>query len=416
MGMTAMNKIFSGILVALMLMVPGLAIHAAGSAAMSLDQGSYEVQRGSYVDVTVSVDPRGELLDTVRVVLTYDPTVLSAQSVRLSGDFERSAPGNYRDNAGGKISWGAFTLEGPVTSPSEVITVTFLGLTSGDADIRISSDSRALNNGEEKIDIGSLGEASVFVTDVEVTDPGAATLVVQSASHADEAIWYSNRDVTLSWTTPEGESPITAYIYSFGLDADEEPNVSLEASTQDLSLQAAQDGLHYFRIKGVQEDGRETAVTQRLVRVDTTEPNPIELTVQDDKILEGESAWFTFATTDETSGVAEYQVAINESEFQAQTSPLEMEDLPPGTYFFRVAAFDRAGNIAFGAVSVRVYPTGTDLQRPDGYEEGSEVRAIQAALTEFADEIFIDPLWWIIVVLGAIVLFGIIIQTRKRKK
>jgi len=177
------------------------------------------------------------------------------------------------------------------------------------------------------------------------SEPGVAILALESSSHPDGEAWYPNKNVELSWVQLEGDSPINAYYYSFSTQSDAEPNIYLDGETTSLSLDAPNDGIYYFRLKGVQEDGRETTVLGGVVRVDTTAPNAIELTVQDDKILVGESAWFTFATTDETSGVLQYQVAINDSAFQVQTSPLEMEDLPEGTYFFRVAAFDRAGNV-----------------------------------------------------------------------
>lgn len=410
-----MKQLLHSFLVAVVVFVPGLSVHAAGAATMTLDESVYEVTRGELVDVTVSVDPQGESLDTVRVVVTFDPNVVSVQSVRLSGSFDRVAPGNYYDQASGKISWGAFTLEGPVTSQTPFITITFLGLEEGEGNIQISSDSRAISNGEERINTAGLGSATVEVVAVVESEPGVAILALESSSHPDDEAWYSNKSIELSWIELEGDSPISAYYYSFLTESDTQPSIYLGGDTTELSLEAPEDGMYYFRLKGIQEDGRETTVASQVVRVDTTVPNAIELTAQDDKILAGESAWFTFATTDETSGVLQYQVAINDSEFQVQTSPLEMEDLPEGTYFFRVAAFDRAGNVIYSGVSVRVYPEGTDLSRAEGYEESGEVQSIASSLREAAGEITNDRTLLITVVLGAIALFGIIYLSRKRK-
>ncbi|MBI4435304.1 hypothetical protein HY630_01400 [Candidatus Uhrbacteria bacterium] len=410
-----MKQLLHSFLVAMVVLVPGLPALAAGSATLSLGTATYEAARGGHFDVTVQVDPHGESLDTVRAVLTFDPTVASVQSVRLSGAFDRVAPGNYYDNATGRLSWGAFTLEGSVTAPTPFITVTFLALAAGGGNIQISSDSRAISNGEEKINTAQLAQASIDVVEAPEAEPGVALLIMESRTHEDEEVWYSNREVQLAWTELEGESPISAYYYSFGTESDAEPNVYLDGSTKELDLTAPTDGIYYFRLKGIQEDGRETSVASRTVRVDITSPNPIELSVQDDKILVGESAWFTFATTDETAGVLQYQVAINDSEFQVQVSPLEMEDLPEGTYFFRVAAFDRAGNVIYSGVSLRVYPEGTDLSRPEAYEESGEVQAIAASLQEAAGEITNNRTLLITVVLGALALFAIIYSARKRK-
>jgi hypothetical protein len=410
-----MRNLFSGMVLAVLVLSPGLSALAAGSASMSLDQSTYDVARGDLFDVIVSLDPQGEALDTARAVVTFDPTLIRAQSVRLVGAFDRSAPGNYRDNVSGKVSWGAFTLDGPVSSQTNLLSITFLALQTGNGSIKISADSRAIEDGEERINTSALGEASVRVEEAQEAEPGVALLVLESSSHENEVNWYANDQVALSWTQLEGESPIEAYYYSFGLEADEEPSIYLDGSVDTLDLEAPEDGLYYFRLKGVQEDGRQTPIARRLVQVDTTAPNPIELIAEDDKINEGESVWFTFATTDETSGVLEYQIAINNSEFQLQTSPLEMEDLPAGTYFFRVAALDRAGNAIYGGLSVRVYPEGTDLSRPDGYDETSEVEAIQSALIESAKDETRDSKLLITVVLGALILFGIIYSSRKRR-
>lgn len=410
-----MKSFFHSLLLAFVVFVPNLSVHAAGEATMSLDTEVYEVTHGESFDVTLSVDPHGESLDTVRAIVTFDPTILTTQGVRLSGRFDRVAPGNYYDNEAGKISWGAFTLEGPVTTNGSFITMTFLALASGEGNIEISSGSRAINNGEEKIDVSSLGEATVQVTQANNTEPGVALLVIDSRSHPSEEAWYADKTIELSWTELEGDRPISAYYYSFGTESDSEPSIFLDRNTTQLTLEAPEDGMYFFRLKGIQEDGRETTVVSRTLRVDTTIPNPIELSVQDAKILEGESAWFLFSTTDETSGVVEYQVAINGSEFQVQTSPLEMEDLPAGTYFFRVAALDRAGNASYGSVSVRVYPEGTDLDRPEGYEESGEGQTIATSLQATVDEISNNRPLLITVVLGVVALFGIIFLSRKRK-
>jgi len=410
-----MKQLLHSFLLAVVVFAPNLAVNAAGSATMSLDASVYEVTRGESFDVTVSVDPRGESLDTARATVTFDPSVLHTTNVRLAGSFDRVAPGNYFDSETGKVSWGAFTLEDPVTAFTPFITITFLAVATGEGNISISPDSRAISNGEERINTAELGEATVKVGEAPGAQPGVAVLALDSGSHPNQEAWYPNRSVELSWTQLEGDSPIEAYYYSFGLESDAQPNIYLDGETASLSLEASSDGIHYLRLKGVHQDGRETPVAQRVLRVDTTQPNPIDLSVQDDKILEGESAWFLFATTDEASGVVEYQVSINSSEFLVQTSPLEMEDLPVGTYFFRVAAFDRAGNVTYGGVSVRVYPEGTDLERAQGYESTGEVQAITASLQQAVTEISNNKMLLITVVLGVVALVGIIYLSRKRK-
>lgn len=406
-----MKQFLSVVVIGMMLFLPGIS-QAAGAASMSLDQASYSVERGEQFDVTVSVNPNGEALDTVRAVVTFDPTRVQVRNVSLVGAFDRVAPGNYWDNETGKVSWGAFTLEGPVAAESSFITITFLGLQEGSGEIEISGDSRAIANGEEKIDTGNLGAAEVNVTASSTAEAGTALIVIESATHTNDVDWYAVNDVEFTWTALQGDNDITAYYYSFDETSDSEPASYLAATTTELSFSDVGDGVHYLRIKGVQANGKQTSVVSRRVNIDTTAPHEIELLVQDNKILEGESAWFTFATLDDVSGVLQYQIAINDSGYQVQESPLEMSDLPVGTYFFRVAAIDRAGNASYGSTSVRVYPEGTDLSRPDGYDEDAEMTAITQSVS---DETNNTKKLLITFILGVIIILGIISAKKKRK-
>ncbi len=388
-------------------------VGAVGNATMSFDSQTIEVEQGAMFDVVVMINPNGEELDTARAVVTYDPTVLSASSAQLTGAFERSAPGNYRDNVNGKVSWGGFTLRGPVVEESALVTITFLALTEGEATLSISGDSRAIANGEEKINTGLLGTSEVLVEGVSEEEVG---LVVESSTHPNAAQWYSVNTSEITWTEPEVE--VDEYWYGLGAAADTELDMKLEGEELSASWQELEDGIYHFRVKGVSGE-EETEIASRTVLVDTTPPNPIELTAEQGQVVEGESVWLTFATTDETSGVAQYQIAINESDFQVQTSPLEIEDLEAGTYQFRVAALDRAGNSAYEAVSVRVYPEGTDLDRPEGYEPTAESDVLTSAMG--IDDDNNDDSWsWGMVASGiaalVLVLMTFILLTKKRKQ
>lgn len=405
-----MKQFLSVVVLSLVLAVP-LISQAAGAASMSLDAVSYSAERGEQFDVTVRVNPNGESLDTVRAVVTFDPTLLQVTNISLVGEMDRVAPGNYYDNTTGKVSWGAFTLEGPVTSEGSFMIMTFLALQEGSAEMEISADSRAISNGEERIDTGNLGSSEVTVSASSTAEVGTALIVVESESHPNDVDWYANNSINFSWTTLAGESDLTAYYYSFDERSDTDPTTYLGARESELSFEGVSDGVHYLHLKGVHVGGKETITTHRRVNVDITAPHAIELLAQDNKILEGESAWFTFATIDDVSGVLQYQIAINDSGYQVQESPLEMTDLEAGTYFFRVAAIDRAGNASYGSTSVRVYPEGTDLSRPQGYEETAELTAIVNAEPQPEK----NTKLLITLILGAIAVVGIILGKKKKK-
>lgn len=396
-----------------MFFLPSFA-QAAGSAELSFSEDTYAFSRGEQFDVVVEVAANQSSLDTVRAVVTFDPNVLMAQDVQLLGVFDRSAPGNYIDNTRGKVSWGAFTLEDPLNTSTSLLSITFLAVGEGSADVSISSDSKAISQGQEYFDAGSLDVASVAVTVPATDDAESALLVLESATHPSEMQWYPSTDVAMSWTELESDSAIVSYTYTL----DEDPQAPLaqvvDASVTDVLIDVVEDGIYTFRIQGLQADGATTPIAERVVRVDTTPPNPIQLTAQDTQLLEGESAWLSYATTDETSGVLQYQIAINEGPFELQDSPVQVEGLPAGTYFFRVAALDRAGNTTYGSESVRVYPEGTDLDRPEGYEEHTEILAIGPAPEEVSDEAEFPWTPVISVAVLMILLALIVIKTKKK--
>jgi hypothetical protein len=78
-----------------------------------------------------------------------------------------------------------------------------------------------------------------------------------------------------------------------------------------------------------------------------------------------------------------------------------------------VGAIDRAGNASYGSTSVRVYPTGTDLSRPDGYDESAELTAITQSTQDTKTN---TTKLLITLILGAVLVVGIILAKKKKNK
>ena len=369
-----MKKRITGVLFSILFTMISFPAFAAGNASFLFKTDAYSVQVGETFDVPVLVNPNGEQLNTVRAVLTFDPTVLQAQWATLTGSLERSAPGNYFDNTKGVVSWAGFSTKESFFSEGDFAKVTFTAIKDGNSQVKISTDSHLISNGEEKF--GGV-EVSAAVKVVPATmDPNSGIFTVDSSSHPVETNWYQKNTVDVRWVELESRSPIKSYFYTFDETPNSDPQKKLSSTEKSFQQKNVSDGMHFFHLKAVQQDGSVTPTIHRRVQVDTTLPNQIVLSAQTNTVLEGESVWLTFATTDETSGVLEYQVSMDNSVFQTQQSPLEITDLKPGTYFFRVAALDRAGNTIYGSSSVRVYPKGTMLDRPAGFASGSEEKIL----------------------------------------
>lgn len=79
------------------------------------------------------------------------------------------------------------------------------------------------------------------------------------------------------------------------------------------------------------------------VMVDTTPPEVFEVVIDPEVWTNNTQPVITFATTDTTSGVSHYEVAINDSEYVEITSPYQLPALADGEHQITVQAVDHAG-------------------------------------------------------------------------
>jgi hypothetical protein len=416
-----MKKIISLIVVmATFLVLPGL-VGAAGLAAFEIVQKNIVSEVGKTFDLDVDIAASSEKIDTARLGLSFDPTILKAESVVLGGVLDHSAPGNYIDNASGEIYWGGFVLNSSFEGTGTFAKITFSSKKEGKSLVSFSGNSKLISNGEEKINIGSLQSSSVTVSKsvpvkTETVESSNSSFFLKSPTHTNENQWYSKKDVQLEWAEVKGENLVEDYFYEFDQNSNTDPTQKYNGANLKKYFNDVQDGIHYFHIKGVLKDGSSTSVIHRKVLVDTTIPNIFEATVTEDQILKGESAYFTFGTTDESSGVANYQVSINDGEFKTESSPFEIKDLEPGTYFVRVAATDRAGNSQYFGKSIRVYPEDAELDRPEDYDVDEEVDAIINSRDEVSGKNMLDAKLVLFAGFVALFLIGLIYRIFTRKK
>ena len=381
---------------------------AAGSSTLSFVQPVTDVRAGDFFEVIVDTNPGTEKIDTVRAVVTYDPLTIHAEMVSLIGPFDHSAPGNYIDNKNGAISWGGFNTTGGVSDSGHFARITFSAVKAGKATVKISTNSLMIADGVQMMNSSQLSETTV---DIKATDTSKmnSPLELQSSSHPDENAWSQANIVDVNW---KSSKPVKNYLYAFDESPGTDPSTERGQGTPPIAGGSVQfkdvkDGIHYFHLKAVLEDGSMSKVLHRRFNIDKTKPNPILLSAEHDKIVEGDSVKLTFATTDETSGVIHYQIAFNDGAFETQSSPYEKKGLKAGTYFIRVAAIDRAGNVTYGSANVRVYPKGTTLENAQVYAS-----PIAASIAKFGS----NSWEWMVAVGVVLLAAGIVIGILKKRK
>ncbi len=371
----AMKQLMKSLIVALAIVV-ALPVFAAGQGTLTFDESKAQVSTGDVFDLNVRVAPNGEPLDTVRAIITFDPNVLSATDASLIGAFNRVAPGNGINNTAGWVSLGGFTLDGPITSSGAFARVSFRAKAQGETTVAISPDSKMISEGEEKIDSKSLGSVQVTIGLPSVNE-GVATLSVISTTHLNDVDWYPLRDATMSWSVTEGSAAITGFYTAIDQSPDTDPKTYEPATVTEATFQDLAYGTWYFHLKGVQRDGKETQTVHRRILVDKTPPNAIAPSMSIDQSIEGETTELIFGTTDETSGVVSYEVAVNNGPYIPKVSPVTISEFTPGTYLFQVGAVVGAGNKIFGTTTLRIYPKGTELKRPEGFTPTSASDALK---------------------------------------
>lgn len=160
---------------------------AAGLATLGLALSSSSVVVGQEFKASVWVNPNGEAIDTIRVRLTFDPSVVEATWFDIGTAFPSLSPEYSIDNALGVVDVGAFRFGDRVTDSTLALAVTFKGKAAGSSAIAIQEDSRLISDGEEMIDAD--GTADIGSKTVTVTG-AAASPATSDASLEQTALKY----------------------------------------------------------------------------------------------------------------------------------------------------------------------------------------------------------------------------------
>ncbi|MFH1253479.1 MAG: cohesin domain-containing protein [Candidatus Uhrbacteria bacterium] len=379
-------------------------VFAAGAATVSLS-GSNSSVVGENFEVNIAINPNNEALDTVRINLSFPADLVQVDHFTLGDLFPRSSPGNKIDNTTGEISEGGFNLSGPVTSSGTFGTVVFKSIKAGNANIKVLNTSRLIANGEEKISVAELGERKIIISEAAIPETEAIKITVNSLSHPNQNQWYSTNDVTFSWASDSG---VTNYGMIFDQNLTNEQVSKIDSTS--VTIKDTEDGIWYLHLQGQSADGRTNTVNYK-VMIDTAAPNKFEPVLDKEQLSEGENITLTFGTTDELSGIAKYEVAVNGGDFEEKTSPVLMEKLAAGNYFIEVRALDLAGNKIYSRAVARVYPAGVELP-PVITAKPATNEVVQGNL---AIEYLKNKALVVGVVIGGVILVGFLILLKRRK-
>jgi hypothetical protein len=193
--------------------------NASGLATLSFSPESTNIATGGIFNFDINIDPNGENLDTVRLVVNYPANMLEVTDYTPGLLFPTESPGNSIDNTSGTISQGSFKTGGDVTEAGTVGTISFRALSGGTAVVSFDSESHAIEAGEEKLDL--TGSDSVVVT-ISGDSVGSGTTLEEQALVYFGAFYGYMPSTSADWSA--------LHCFAYGGCSDEIQDVEVEGA------------------------------------------------------------------------------------------------------------------------------------------------------------------------------------------
>ncbi|MFC1678140.1 cohesin domain-containing protein [Patescibacteria group bacterium] len=352
--------------------IPPQDANAAGASLyFAPGAGTYVI--GSSFKVSVKVNSGGEVINAAEGAISYDTNLLEATGISKGGSifpYWTTEP-SY---SGGSISFGG-GLPPPAFNGSagHIITITFRAKKAGSASVRFTSGAALAHDGKGTNILASMGSASYTISpQVEAPKPGDKPGPTQpqeveqeynkpeikSSTHPDPNKWYKTNLVKFNW---ELEDTVTGVSISFDQEPNTDPGPVSDGKFSEKEYLDTEDGVWYLHLK-FKDARRWGTIAHFRVMIDTRPPLPFDVQVKEVGV--GEWPILSFETTDEDSGLKEYEVIIGSLEekshiVEKDIASLEVQDLEVGEHIAMVKAIDNAGNETYSKVTFTIKPIET---------------------------------------------------------
>jgi hypothetical protein len=334
----------------------------AAAFLLSPTSGTFTV--GSTFDVQILLDTDDESINALDVSLRFPPDKLQLVSPKTSLSIISvwtSQPKFNNQNGSVRLQGG---IPGGVNVNSALVaTLTFRVKSVGNAIVSFGDESKALlNDGLGTNDLRRR-EGAVYSL---VLPPPAGPIVV-SETHSNQAVWYSNSNAVLRWSSND---PVENYSYILDKNPVSLPDDIPEGNQNSVAYKNLSDGQHYFHIKALRNSSW-GGVTHFVLNIDTEPPALFPIEVLPTPRTTVRSPVVKFATTDTLSGIDHFELrtvvlsptksedgsdtSADQNFFVEAQSPYIAPPLEVGPYDAIVRAIDKAGNIQ--EVTQRFYIT-----------------------------------------------------------
>ncbi len=186
-------------------------------------------------------------------------------------------------------------------------------------------------------------------------DTTVRTPTINSETHPDSAIWYSNPRPLINWTAPPDVNEIAGYYYILDQNATTIPNRDTGTYTTINSTYATEDiasGTWYYHVVAVDSVGNiGEEAAHYVVKIDADSP---EINLMD-PIVNGTLVTIEWNVSDAISGYQMSEIYLDDARIaitSGSNTTIVFSDLSYGQHVFNITVYDWANNTATVGVVV----------------------------------------------------------------
>lgn len=337
---------------------------SVSAATLTLSSSNTSATIGQTIQVPLIVSTEGsEVLNAVSAEIRFPAQLLTLQSISKTG----SVMSLWAEDPTYSNSNGTASLQGIVPNPGwsgqrgTVVTLIFKAKASGSATISFASASVLANDGLGTNILSntypktlSLGDSAPQATSPASSSGTPLAPVLTSSTHSDPSAWYDNANPLFTWNVP---TDVTAVRLLYDKRPVSSPSV-LYGVIDHKQLSDVSDGVYYFHAQFENASGW-GAIAHMRFQIDATPPKPFTIAVVQQSSEGHPQAIISFETTDATSGIDHYTVAVADTvpvtvtpDEASKTYSLPIGD--SGRQRIVVKAYDRAGNTTTESMTLAI--------------------------------------------------------------
>lgn len=257
---------------------------------------------------------------------------------------------------------GSVTFEGIITNSfsgerGKIIDLVFKSSRPGSFPVTLQSAQVLAADGYGTNLLSSAGTAIIAVSgsgqsspakDGQREAPQSSALRISSITHPRERRWYSSNTPVLEWALPTGARGSSYSVTRAPAD----PGTRITTTLGRVQLEPLADGEYVFNVRAQTASGGWSDTSHYTFRIDSTPPDPFAVTFPHGPDSDDPRPVTLFNTKDAASGIAYYEVVVNNAEADrvegaqvVASNPYVLPTQGPGEHLVLVRAFDSAGNV-----------------------------------------------------------------------